>query len=62
MLIINPDECIDCDACVPLCPVNAIYPESEVPDEYQEWIEKNDPASARMPTASPRRSDLWKVL
>ncbi len=42
MLIINPDECIDCDACVALCPVNAIYPESEVPDEYQEWLEKND--------------------
>jgi len=42
MLIINPDECIDCDACVPLCPVNAIYPEAEVPEEFQEWIEKND--------------------
>jgi len=41
MLIINPDECIDCDACVPLCPVNAIYPEAEVPDEVQEWVEKN---------------------
>ena len=42
MLIVNPEECIDCDACVPLCPVNAIYPEAEVPDESQEWIEKND--------------------
>lgn len=41
MLIINPDECIDCDACVPICPVNAIYPEAEVPDEVQEWVEKN---------------------
>ncbi len=41
MLIVNPEECIDCDACVPLCPVNAIYPEAEVPDEVQEWIEKN---------------------
>jgi ferredoxin len=41
MLIIDPDECIDCDACVPLCPVNAIYPEAEVPSEYEEWIEKN---------------------
>lgn len=41
MLIINPDECIDCDACVPLCPVNAIYPEAEVPSEHEEWIEKN---------------------
>ncbi len=44
MLIINPDECIDCDACVALCPVNAIYPEAEVPDEFHEWIEKNDAA------------------
>jgi ferredoxin len=42
MLIINPDECIDCDACVALCPVNAIYPESELPDEFAEWLEKND--------------------
>ena len=41
MLIVNPEECIDCDACVPLCPVNAIYPEAEVPDEVQEWVEKN---------------------
>ncbi len=41
MLIVNPDECIDCDACVPLCPVNAIYPEAEVPEEHEEWIEKN---------------------
>ena len=42
LLIINPDECIDCDACVPLCPVNAIYPEDEVPEDYWEWGEKND--------------------
>ncbi len=42
MLIINPDECIDCDACVALCPVNAIYPEAEVPDEFDEWVDKND--------------------
>ena len=43
-MLFRSDECIDCDACVPLCPVNAIYPESEVPEEYQEWIEKNDAA------------------
>ncbi len=42
MLIINPDECIDCDACVALCPVNAIYPEAEVPDEFEDWVDKND--------------------
>src|SRR5437667_9897511 len=31
MLYINPDECIDCGACVDPCPVAAIYPEDEVP-------------------------------
>ena len=41
MLIINPDECIDCDACVALCPVNAIYPIDEVPEEHAEFIELN---------------------
>ncbi len=30
-LFIDPDECIDCGACEPECPVNAIYPEDSVP-------------------------------
>ena len=55
MLIINPDECIDCDACVPLCPVNAIYPEAEVPEEYEEWTPKMMPLPARTTTASQIR-------
>ena len=41
MLLIHPDECIDCGACVPECPVSAILPEEEVPDEEKEYIEKN---------------------
>ena len=40
-LVIQPDECIDCGLCVPECPVSAIFPEDEVPDEEQEYIEKN---------------------
>jgi ferredoxin len=40
-LFINPDECIDCGACEPECPVNAIYPEDDVPEEYHEYIAKN---------------------
>lgn len=40
-LYINPDECIDCDACAPVCPVAAIFPEDEVPKEQQEYTEKN---------------------
>ena len=41
MLLIHPDEGIDCGACVPECPVSAILPEEEVPDEEKEYIEKN---------------------
>ena len=38
MLYINPDECIDCDACVPECPVDAITSEA---DAEQKWIDIN---------------------
>jgi ferredoxin len=38
-LYINPDECIDCGACEPECPVNAIFEASAVPSEWQEFIE-----------------------
>ena len=41
-LIIDPDECIDCGACIPECPVEAIFEESEVPEDLIEWIEKNE--------------------
>jgi len=38
-LYIHPDECIDCGACEPECPVNAIFEASAVPAEWQEFIE-----------------------
>ena len=41
MLVIPPDECIDCAACEPVCPVNAIFPEDQVPDDQQEFIKLN---------------------
>jgi len=41
-LVIDPDECIDCGACIPECPVEAIFEESEVPESLEEWIEKNE--------------------
>ena len=40
-LYINPDECIDCAACEPACPVDAISMESDVPAEWQPFIEIN---------------------
>jgi ferredoxin len=41
MLYINPDECIDCDACVPACPVEAIFALDDVPADQKEWIQVN---------------------
>jgi NAD-dependent dihydropyrimidine dehydrogenase PreA subunit len=38
--MINPEECIDCGACEPECPVEAIYPEDEVPDDQESYIAK----------------------
>ena len=40
-LYIHPDECIDCGACEPECPVDAIYDEDDLPDEYEKFIEIN---------------------
>ena len=40
-LVIHPDECIDCGACVPACPVEAIFANDEVPDEWQGFCETN---------------------
>ena len=41
MLVIDPDECIDCGACEPECPVEAIFPDTDVPPEWTTYIEKN---------------------
>ncbi len=41
MLYIDPDECIDCGACVDPCPVAAIYPEDEVPENQKQFIKWN---------------------
>ncbi|MHB1169574.1 MAG: ferredoxin [Longimicrobiales bacterium] len=38
---IHPDECIDCGACEPECPVTAIFPDTDVPPEWSNYIEKN---------------------
>ena len=40
-LYIHPEECIDCGACVPVCPTESIFELSEVPEDKQEFIEKN---------------------
>ena len=41
MLVIDPDECIDCAVCIPECPVNAIYADGELPDAMKPFLELN---------------------
>ncbi len=41
MFYIHPEECIDCGACVAVCPVTDIFPEDDVPDEWADYKEKN---------------------
>ncbi len=41
MIYIDPDECIDCAACEPVCPVTAIFEEEALPEEYNKYIEIN---------------------
>ncbi|MSU20820.1 MAG: ferredoxin family protein [Pedosphaera sp.] len=72
-LIIHPDECIDCTACVAECPVEAIYVDHAVPEEFNASIEFNATESLRvkaagqeaitskkepLPTAQQRKTEL----
>ena len=41
MFYINPDECIDCAACEPVCPVVAIFPEGTVPEQWGLYTQMN---------------------
>ena len=41
MLYIHPDECIDCGACEPACPVQAIFTEDDTPEQWKHFIAIN---------------------
>ena len=40
-LVIDPEECIDCGACEPACPVEAIFEEDAVPEQWKDYTAKN---------------------
>ena len=52
MLYIDPGECIDCEACVPECPVEAIFAEANVPAQWQHYTPLNAEKSAELKAAS----------
>ncbi|MDD3444833.1 MAG: ferredoxin family protein [Zavarzinia sp.] len=47
MLVINPDECIDCGVCEPECPAEAIFPDTE--DGIEKWAELNREYASQWP-------------
>lgn len=49
MLVIDPNECIDCGVCVEECPVRAIYCDEEVPEKWREYIDLNREYASRWP-------------
>ena len=54
ILYLHPDECIDCGACVPECPVQAIFPAEEVPSEWQHWTGINKQETVDSPGKWPK--------
>lgn len=65
MLVIDPDECIDCAVCIPECPVNAIYAEEDVPADQVAFIKLNAELSPAWKSITKRKPALddaeeWK--
>jgi ferredoxin len=58
MLVIDPDECIDCAVCIPECPVNAIYAEEDVPAAQRSFT----PLNAELAKAWPAITDTKEPL
>ncbi|MEM9428967.1 MAG: ferredoxin FdxA [Pseudomonadota bacterium] len=52
MLVIHPDECIDCGVCEPECPADAIRPDTE--PNIEEWVDLNRKYSATWPVLTTK--------
>ena len=57
-LVINPDECIDCDVCVPECPAEAIFADGELPPEQEKFIEINEELAKQWPVITEKKDPL----
>jgi ferredoxin len=58
MLYIDPDDCIDCDACVSECPVEAIFHEDNVPVEWKDFIALNAEMSKQTPVITEKKAPM----
>ena len=60
MLYIDPENCIDCDACFHECPVEAIFYEENVPTEWRDYIALNAEMAPKCPQITERKEPLAK--
>lgn len=65
MLVIDPDECIDCAVCVPECPVEAIRAEEDIPEDQQHLLAVNIDKAKVWPSITRTKpplddADDWK--
>ena len=58
MLVIHPDECIDCGVCEPECPVEAITPDTD--DAAKDWTEVNKKFSETWPNITKKKDSFTK--
>lgn len=57
MLVIDPDDCIDCAVCVPECPVDAIFAEEDVPAGQRDFIPENADLAKRWPLITRKKPE-----
>ncbi len=57
-LAIDPEVCIDCDLCVPECPVDAISSEDDLPEQWSEYLELNARLAAIWPEITQQKDPL----
>lgn len=55
MLVIDPDECIDCNLCVPECPIDAIFAEDDLPEDKMDFLDLNEKYSRKWPLITSRK-------
>ncbi len=58
ILFIDPDPCIDCEACIPECPVAAIFHEDDVPEKWHDYIELNREMAPLCPQITEKQTPL----
>ena len=56
MLVIHPDECIDCALCEPECPVDAIFSEDEIPEGQEEFLALNAELAETWPNITEKKA------